>query len=229
MSSPAKTELFERVARVGKAMGHPARLELLDLLGQGECPVEPLAAAAGLRLSTASAHLQVLRRAGLVTTRRAGTSIRYSLAGDDVATLYAAQRAVAAAHLDDLEPARRAFLGLTTNDPQTDPAVQEISREELLRRVRDGHATVLDVRPAREYAAGHIPGAISIPADELADRFAELPTATTVVAYCRGPHCVLSYDAVRLLTQHGRNAIRLVDGMPEWRLSGLPVAHDPAA
>lgn len=229
MGNLAKTELFERVARVGKAMGHPARLELIDLLGQGECPVEPLAAAAGLPLSTASAHLQVLRRAGLVTTRRVGTSIRYSLAADDVAALYVALRTVAAAHLDDVEPARRAFLGLSANDPAADPAVQEISREELLRRVRDGRATVLDVRPAREYAAGHIPGAVSIPVDELAVRLAELPDSTTVVAYCRGPHCVLSYDAVRLLTRHGRDAIRLADGMLEWRLAGLPVDGDEAA
>ena len=223
MGGAAKTALFERVAQVGKAMGHPARLELLDLLAQGECPVEPLAAAAALRLSTASAHLQTLRRAGLVATRRDGTRILYSLAGDDVAGLYLTQRAVAAAHVADLEPARRAFLGIDRAGPD-DPATEEIDRDELLRRVRAGEATVLDVRPPREYAAGHIPGALSIPADELDRRLAELPTGTTVVAYCRGPHCVLSYDAVRLLTRHGHRAVRLVDGMLEWRLAGLPVA-----
>lgn len=224
MGSLAKTALFERVARVGKAMGHPARLELLDLLAQGECPVEPLAAAAGLRLSTASAHLQTLRRADLVSTRRDGTRILYSLAGDDVAALCVAQREVAAAHVGDLEPARRAFLGLApVVAGVSDPALEEISREDLLHRVRQGRSTVLDVRPAREYAAGHIPGAVSIPADELAKRLAELPGDATVVAYCRGSHCVLSYDAVRLLARHGRTAVRLVDGMVEWRLSGLPV------
>lgn len=222
MGSAAKVALFERVAVVGKAMGHPARLELLDLLAQGECPVEPLAAAAGLRLSTASAHLQTLRRAGLVSTRRDGTRILYSLAGDDVAALYVAQRGVAAAHVGDLEPARREFLGVDRAGPD-DAAAEEVDREELLRRVRDGRAIVLDVRPSREFAAGHIPGAVSIPADELDRRLAELPAGTTVVAYCRGPHCVLSYDAVRLLAASGHDAVRLVDGMLEWRLAGLPV------
>lgn len=221
MGSSTKTALFERVAQVGKAMGHPARLELLDLLAQGECPVEPLAAAAGLRLSTASAHLQTLRRAGLVSTRRDGTRILYSVA-DDVAAFYIAQREVAAAHVGDLEPARRDFLGIDREGP-VDPAAEEIDRDELLRRVREGQATVLDVRPPREYAAGHIPGALSIPADELDRRLAEVPDGATVVAYCRGVHCVLSYDAVRLLARRGHRAVRLVDGMLEWRLAGFPV------
>lgn len=229
-----KTLLFEQFARVGKAMGHPARLELVDLLAQGECPVEPLAAAAGLRMSTASAHLQTLKRAGLVTTRREGTRIVYALAGHDVAALFAALRDVAAAHVADTEPARRAFLGLPY-PPQSssatfeaagspvDAAVEEIDREELLARVADGRAVVLDVRPPREYAAGHIPGAVSIPVDELAERLGELAADAHVVAYCRGSYCVMSYDAVRLLAARGRAAIRLVDGMLEWRLAGLPV------
>lgn len=229
MGGQAKTALFERVARVGKAMGHPARLELLDLLGQGECSVEPLAAAAGLRLSTASAHLQTLRRAGLVETRREGTRVLYSPAGDDVVALYLAQRAVATAHVGDLDPARRAFLGLAPAGEVTpDPATEEIGRGELLRRVRDGRAVVLDVRPPREYVAGHIPGAVSIPLDELARRLGELPDDATVVAYCRGEHCVLSYDAVRLLARHGRSAVRLVEGMLEWRMAGLPVESGAA-
>ena len=227
MGGAAKAALFERVAQVGKAMGHPARLELLDLLAQGECPVEPLAAAAGLRLSTASAHLQILRRAGLVGARRDGTRIRYSLAGDDVAALYIGQRTVAAARVGGLEPARRAYLGIDRAGP-ADPAAEEIDRDELLRRLREGRATLLDLRPPREYAAGHIPGARSIPADELDRRRGELPAATTVVAYCRGPHCVLSYDAVRLLTRHGHLAVRLVDGVLEWRLAGLPVESGAA-
>jgi rhodanese-related sulfurtransferase/DNA-binding transcriptional ArsR family regulator len=238
----AKTELFETFARVGKAMGHPARLELIDLLAQGECPVEPLAAAAGLRLSTASAHLQTLKRAGLVSTRRDGTRIVYSLAGDDVAALFARVREVAVEHVTDTEPARRAFLGLAPGGPApgratpgseavADAAVDEIDRAELLARVGDGRAVVLDVRPPREYAAGHIPGAVSIPADELAARLDELPADTQVVAYCRGGYCVLSYDAVRLLAARGRPAVRLVEGMLEWRLAGLPVetAGTPAA
>lgn len=230
MVGQAKTELFAQFARVGKAMGHPARLELVDLLAQGECPVEPLAAAAGLKLSTASAHLQTLKQAGLVSTRREGTRIVYALAGDDVAALFAALRDVAAARVADTEPARRAFLGLTGDRATTtssgepgDPAVAEIDRDELLARVADGRAVVLDVRPAREYAAGHIPEAVSIPGDELAARLAELPTDTQVVAYCRGGYCVMSYDAVRCLAAAGHDAVRLVDGMLEWRLAGLPV------
>jgi len=229
-----KTELFAQFARVAKAMGHPTRLEPIDLLAQGECPVEPLAAAAGLGLSTASAHLQTLKRGGLVTTRREGTRIVYALAGDDVAALYARLREVAAEHIADTEPARRAFLGLAParrsaegDDP--DAAVEEIDRAALLARVGEGRAVVLDVRPAREYAAGHIPGAVSIPVDELAARLGELPTDATVVAYCRGGYCVMSYDAVRLLAARGRPAVRLVDGLLEWRLAGLPVDTAPAA
>lgn len=226
----AKTALFSQFAAVGKGLAHPGRLELLDLLAQGECPVEPLAAAAGLPLSTASAHLQTLKAAGLLTSRRDGTRVLYSLAGDDVAELLAVLRGVAARHLAGTEPARRAFLGLadaagTDAGPDTDgadPAVREINRTELLARVGDGRALVLDVRPEREYRAGHIPGAVSIPLRELSDRLAELPE-TEIVAYCRGEYCVLSYDAVRLLVAHGRPAVRLADGMLEWRLAGLPV------
>jgi rhodanese-related sulfurtransferase/DNA-binding transcriptional ArsR family regulator len=238
MVGRAKTELFGQFARVGKAMGHPARLELLDLLAQGECPVEPLAAAAGLKLSTASAHLQALKAAGLVSTRREGTRVVYALAGEDVAALFAALREVAAAHVAGTEPARRAFLGLAPDRRFTAPpgagdaadaAVAEIDRAELLARVGDGRAVVVDVRPTREYAAGHIPGAVSIPADELAARLAELPTDAQVVAYCRGGYCVMSYDAVRALAAAGHDAVRLVDGMLEWRLAGLPVETAPAA
>ncbi len=223
MAGVEKRSLLEQFARVGKAMGHPARLELIDLLAQGECPVEPLAAAAGLGLSTASAHLQTLKRAGLVRTRREGTRIVYALAGDDVAALYAAQQAVAAARIADVEPARRAFLEAGDREGADDAALREITREELMAGVRQGSALVVDVRPPREYEAGHIPGAVSIPADELAARLDELPADVTVVAYCRGRYCVLSYDAVRLLADRGRPAVRLADGMLEWRLAGLPV------
>jgi rhodanese-related sulfurtransferase/DNA-binding transcriptional ArsR family regulator len=225
-----KTALLEQFARVGKGLAHPARLELLDLLAQGECPVEPLAAAAALRLSTASAHLQTLKQAGLVATRREGTRVVYRLAGEDVAELLVLLRAVAADHQHGVEPTRRAFLQLGDGSSaragaadRDDPACEEISRSELLERVRAGRAVVLDVRPAREYAAGHIPGALSIPAHELGDRLAELPPGE-VVAYCRGAYCVFSYDAVRLLSAHGRRAVRLAEGMLEWRLDGLPVA-----
>lgn len=212
----AKTALFEQFARVGKALGSGKRLELLDLLAQGERSVDSLARAAGLGLTTASAHLQTLKNAGLVTTRRDGTKIYYRLAGDDVAALFALVRAVADDHLADVAIAASAYLG--------GPATDEVDREELQRRVHSGQVTVIDVRPREEYAAGHIPDALSIPLDELADRLAELPADQDIVAYCRGAYCVLAHDAVRLLTTHGLTARRLADGMLEWRLANLPVA-----
>ena len=211
----AKNALFEQFARVGKALSSGKRLELLDLLAQGERTVEALARAAGLGLTTASAHLQHLKRAKLVTTRRDGTRIYYRLAGADVAGLYALVRTVASEHLADVAAARAAYLG---------PDIDHVTREELVRRVASGRVTVIDVRPAEEYAAGHIPGAVSIPVAELTDRLAELPPDQEIVAYCRGAYCVLAHDAVRLLAAHGRPARRLADGMLEWRLADLPVA-----
>jgi rhodanese-related sulfurtransferase/DNA-binding transcriptional ArsR family regulator len=218
MGDPArKAELFDQLARVGKAMGSGKRLELLDLLAQGERSVEALARTAGLGLTTASAHLQTLKQAGLVAIRRDGTRIHYRLASPGVADLYARLRDVAAAHVAEVDVARRGYLG-------PDGSVEEIGRTELLRRAEAGDIVVLDVRPAEEYAAGHVPGAMSIPIGELADRIAELPGEVEVVAYCRGRFCVFAHDAVRLLTSHGRAARRLEDGMLEWRLAGLPVA-----
>jgi len=211
----AKDALFAEFAAVGKALGSPKRLELLDLLAQGPRSVEDLARTADVALSTCSANLQTLRNAGLVSTRREGTRIYYSLAGDDVAALYDAVRAVARAHRPRTELARHAYLG-----PQD---TEQIDRADLLRRVRAGDVTVLDVRPRPEFAAGHLPGAVHIPLDELANRLAELPTDREVVAYCRGAYCVLAHDAVRLLTAHGRKARRSTDGVLEWRLSGLPM------
>ncbi|MDX8056802.1 metalloregulator ArsR/SmtB family transcription factor, partial [Lentzea sp. BCCO 10_0798] len=202
-------------ARVGKALASGKRLELLDLIAQGERTVDALAKSAELGLTTASAHLQTLKQANLVVTRREGTKIFYRLAGDDIAALFALLRTVADDRLPDVRTAREAYLGDDTD---------AVSREELLERVRSGRATVIDVRPAEEYAAGHIPGAVSVPLDELADRLAELPADQEVVAYCRGAYCVLSHDAVRLLTAQGRTARRLADGMLEWRLAELPVA-----
>jgi rhodanese-related sulfurtransferase len=210
-----KATLYEQFARVGKALASPRRLELLDLLAQGERSVENLSAQAGLGLTTCSAHLQVLHHARLVVTRKHGTRVFYSLASDDVARVYAGVRDLAASLLAEVAPARDAYLG----EP-----VEEISREELMRRVGSGEVIVLDVRPAAEYAAGHIPGAASIPVDQLGRRLAELPDSMEVVAYCRGPYCVFAHDAVRLLRAGGRRARRLAGGMPEWRLAGLPVA-----
>jgi len=219
----AKTELFEQYARVGKALSAPKRLELLDLLAQGERTVDALARTAGLGVSTASMHLQTLRQAGLVRTRKEGTSVHYRLAGDDVAGLYADLRDVALAHLADADRALVAYLG---GDDVGE--AEDVPREELLRRARSGETVVLDVRPQHEYAAGHIPGAVSIPVEELEQRLTELPADVHVVAYCRGAYCVLAYDAVRLLTRHGRSAQRLREGMLEWQLAGMPVQSDVA-
>ncbi|MBJ8340831.1 metalloregulator ArsR/SmtB family transcription factor [Antrihabitans sp. YC3-6] len=211
----AKTEMFDQFARVGKALSNGKRLELLDLLAQGERPVEALAQACELGLTTASAHLQTLKQANLVATRRDGTKVFYRLAGADIAALFALMRTVAYTHLPDVEAAAAAYLG---------PDTAHISRDELLSRIKAGTVTILDVRPRTEYDAGHIPGALSIPLEELEDRLAELPAGNQIVAYCRGAYCVLAHDAVRLLTDHERPSARLADGMLEWRLADLAVA-----
>ncbi len=218
-TSATKTELYDRLARVGQAMGSGRRLELIDLLAQGPRSVADLAHTAGLRLSTASAHLQTLKQAGLVSTRRFGTSIHYALTDDDVAALFLKLRTVAGTHLPGVDGALHQYLGTAAGQD-----TEQIDRDELLRRVSNGDVVVLDVRPAGEYVAGHIPGAVSIPFDELAARLAELPTDIEVVAYCRGAYCVFSHDAVRLLVADGRRAVRLADGMLEWRLADYPVA-----
>ena len=210
----AKDTLFTEFAVVGKALASPKRLELLDLLAQAPRSVEDLARTADLRLSTCSAHLQRLLAAGLVTTRRDGTRIWYSLAGDDVAALFTDVRAVAQRHRPHTEAARRGYLGADDTE--------QVDLVELLRRAEAGDVVVLDVRPAPEYAAGHLPGAVNIPLEQLEDRLAELPEDREVVAYCRGAYCVLAHDAVRLLTAHGRRARRATDGILEWRVAGRP-------
>ncbi|MGH3940670.1 MAG: ArsR/SmtB family transcription factor [Pseudonocardiaceae bacterium] len=222
-NATSKVELFEQLARVGKALGSGKRLELLDLLAQGQRSVADIAVVAGIALTTTSAHLQILKQAGLVATTRDGTTIRYRLADLDVAALYAQLRTVAAAHLPDVDVARDRYLGVTDG-----PGTSQITHEELLRRVQVGEVVVLDVRPTLEYIAGHIPGAVSIPLGELPDRFSELPVHLEVVAYCRSAYCVFAHDAVRLLTAYGRGAVRLADGMLEWRLADQPVVTGPA-
>lgn len=217
----SRAALYEHLARVGKALGNGKRLELIELLVQGPRGVVDLAGAAGLGVTTTSAHLQTLKHAGLVATERAGTTIRYSVAAPDVAALYAQLLDVAAAHSADVHAAARRYLG-------PDDA-EHIRREELLSRVRAGRALVLDVRPAIEYAAGHIPGAVSIPLAELAERLDELPEALEIVAYCRGAYCVFSHDAVRLLSARGRRAVRLTDGIVEWQAAGEPLSITAAA
>lgn len=217
----SKRELFRQVARVGGALASGSRLALLDLLAQGERSVEQLAEGAGLSVANASQHLQVLRRAGLVATRRAGARVLYRPAGEDVVRLWLALRDVAATQLGDVERAARDYLG---------DGVQAIGRAELAKRLHAGEVVVIDVRPRVEFAAGHIQGARSVPVDELEDRLAEIPEDAEVVAYCRGPYCVYAHDAVRLLRAAGRRARRLEGGWPEWRLAGLPAADgDPVS
>jgi rhodanese-related sulfurtransferase len=215
-----KDALYAEFAAVGKALGSPKRLELLDLLAQGPRNVEALADAADLAISTCSAHLQTLREAALVETRREGKRIYYSLVADDVASLWDDLRRLALRHRPHTERARAAYLG-----PED---TEGVTTEALLARISDGEVVVLDVRPEAEYAGGHLPGALHIPVEELAERLAELPADSEIIAYCRGQYCVLAHDAVRLLNQRGYRASRATDGALEWRIAGL-LERDGAA
>ncbi len=210
----AKADHHEVFARVGKALANAHRVEMLDLLAQGERGVEGLADAAAISVGLTSAHLQTLRAAGLVASRRDGNRILYRLAGDDVYELLAALRAVASGRIADAARAARAYLG----EP-----IEAVSRVELLGRVANGTAVVVDLRPPEEYAAGHVAGAISIPLAELEARLAELPANLEIVAYCRGPYCAMAPQGVALLRRLGRRATRLEAGFPEWSLAGLPI------
>ncbi len=213
----SRAELFDRLAVVGKAFASPKRLELLDLLAQGERTVESLAREAGMGVTTVSAHLQILKLSRVVRTRRDGTRVHYRLAGDRVATLYAAMREVATTYSADVGEALRSYLGGAGLDD-----VEQVAREELLERMDDGSVVLLDVRPAEEYAASHIPSARSVPFPALLGT-EELGTGGEVIAYCRGAWCVLAHDAVRLLRERGIPARRLEGGMLEWRGAGYPV------
>jgi rhodanese-related sulfurtransferase/DNA-binding transcriptional ArsR family regulator len=216
----AKSALFSEFAAVAKALANPGRLELLDLLAQGPRSVDDLADAADMGISTCSAHLQSLRESGLVGSVRDGKRVINFLTDEDVAELLVDLRAVALRHRPATDRARRAYLG-----PDDTEA---ITRAELLDRARTGDLVVLDVRPGTEYAASHLPGAISIPVEQLADRLDELPTDTEVVAYCRGAYCVMAHDAVRILNAHGFHARRAEDGVLEWRTDGILRPHDAA-
>ena len=213
----AKDALFEGFALVGKALGSGRRDELVDVLAQGERPVEELAAEIGQSMANTSQHLQQLLRAGLVKTRRDGTRVYYALASDRVLQLWQLLREVAAEHVGELDRLARAYLG----DRE---ALDSMTQSELRSRIRAGDVVVLDVRPTAEYAAGHISGARSLPLADLARRLRDLPKDSEVVAYCRGPYCVYADDAVRLLRRRGYQARRLVDGYPEWAQAGLPTA-----
>ena len=215
----AKTALFDEFARAAKALASGRRIELLDVLANGERTVEALAAGVGLSVANTSQHLQVLRRAGLVTTRREGTSIHYRLAAPEVFELWRAVRTLAAGRLVQVERLAAAYLGARDE-------LEPVTRQELARRLEDGDPlVVLDVRPAAEHAAGHLPGAVSIPVGELRRRLAELPRDREIVAYCRGPYCAYAHEAVALLRQEGFSARRLEDGLPEWRAAGLAVSR----
>jgi rhodanese-related sulfurtransferase/DNA-binding MarR family transcriptional regulator len=215
----AKQALFDEFARVGKALASGRRIELLDVLANGERTVEGLARQSGLSVANTSQHLQVLRQAGLVATRREGTSVHYRLATSEVFELWRALRALASSRLAEVERLAAAYLG-------TRDALEPITRQELARRLADGEElVVLDVRPAEEHAGGHLPGAVSIPVAELRRRLAELPRDREIVAYCRGPFCAFAHEAVAVLTDAGLTARRLEDGLPEWAAAGLPVTR----
>ena len=216
----AKVALFDAIAVMGKAFASSRRLELLDLLAQAPRTVDELARASRQSTANTSQHLQALHTAGIVTRAREGTSVRYSLADDEVLSLWLALRNLAVAQLGDAERAARAYLG---------EEVEAIGREELIARMRRGDVVLLDVRPAEEFAAGHIKGARSIPLDELEERLAELPDDHEVVAYCRGPFCAYAHEAVRRLRDAGRGARRLEEGWPEWQLAESRAARRKAA
>jgi len=216
-----KQQLFEHLALLARALGNAARLELLDYLAQGERSVEELVRLSGLSVANASKHLQQLKAAGLVDARRDGKYIRYRLADDQVLDAIAALRGIAADRSEAIGTLLNSYL--TRRD-----ALEPVPAWELLERARDGLVTVLDVRPAAEFAQGHLPGALNIPLERLKERLAELPAERQVVAYCRGPWCVLSFEAVAALREAGFDARRLQDGLPEWRRAGLPLARDSA-
>jgi len=211
-----KAELFEQLARIGKALGNAYRLQILDLLAQGERSVDVVAQLCHLSITNASQHLQHLRRAGLVQARKEGLYVHYRLSGDGVVRLVAAMRAVGEEHVAEVDKLIKEYLNAKDE-------LEPVPARDLLERARSGLVTILDVRPPEEYRAGHLPGAINIPLADVAKRANELPADREVIAYCRGPYCLMSFEAVALLRKKGRKARRLQDGYPEWKLMGLPV------
>ncbi|MEQ9640576.1 MAG: metalloregulator ArsR/SmtB family transcription factor [Alphaproteobacteria bacterium] len=217
-----KRALFEQFAAVAKAAAHPLRLELLEQLAQGERSVEVLADRTRVSVANASQHLQQLRRAGLVAARRQGSFIFYRLGDDGVLDLLASLRQIAERQSAEVERVVRSYFDARDN-------LEAVARTDLVDRMKAGIVTVLDVRPADEFALGHLPGAVNIPLGELERRLAEFDPAQEIVAYCRGPYCVLSYEAVARLRARGYQVRRLEDGLPEWRAAGLPVESDVPA
>lgn len=208
----AKDALFDGFASIAKALSSGRRAEIIEVLAQGERTVEEIADEIVQSIANTSHHLRTLARAGLVRTRRTGTHIHYRIASDDVLELWVAMRNVAASQLESLDRLARGYLGDRDD-------IETITRDELLARLDRGEAVIVDVRPAAEYAAGHLPGAVHIPPDRL-ELLDDLPPDRDIVAYCRGPYCVYADDAVRRLRDHGRQAVRLEDGFPEWRRAG---------
>lgn len=214
----AKSALYDAFAGVAQALASGRRAELVDVLAQGERSVEGAAAEIGQSVANTSQHLRLLARAGVATSRRDGNRVLYRLAGEEVESLWAALRAVAAERVAGLDRLAADYLGDRRG-------LEQIGRDELARRIDEEDGLVVwDVRPVAEFAAGHVPGAVSVPPGEVRRRLRELSDGVEVVAYCRGPFCVFADDAVRELTSHGRAARRLEDGFPEWRRAGLPVA-----
>lgn len=211
-----KDAIYEQLARVGKALAAPKRLELLELLCQGPRTVEALADQAAISIANASQHLKVLRGARLVEAEKQGLYVEYRLADDDVARFVVALRGLASARLAEVDQVTRDYF-------QARGGMEAVASKELLRRVRSGEVTVLDVRPVEEYRAGHIPGALSIPVDELKARLGELPNNREIVAYCRGPYCVMAVEAVELLRKKGFEARRMEQGIADWRARGWRV------
>ncbi|MBK5966397.1 ArsR family transcriptional regulator [Thiocystis minor] len=217
-----KQALFEQLAVIARALGSGARLELLDFLAQGERSVEELARVSGLSVANTSKHLQQLKAAGLALARRDGKHVRYGLADDRVLDAVAALRVLA-------ETRSRAVEALLASYLKERDDLEPVPAMVLLERVRDGLATVIDVRPAEEYAQGHVAGALNVPLDRLQERLSDFPREREIVAYCRGPWCVLSFEAVARLRAAGFSARRLEDGLPEWRQAGRPMAEGDAA
>ena len=212
----AKQRLYQAIGRVAAALGSGGRLQLLEFVAQGERSVDTLAAMTGLSVANTSKHLQALRQAGLVTARKEGVRVYYALAGNDVSQLLSALRGVAEHRAADVEKLLQDWLAHRDK-------LEPVAAREVLKRARAGLVTVLDVRPAEEYAAGHLPGAINVPIDKLEGYLSKLPKRKEVIAYCRGPYCLMSFEAVEKLRQRGFKAKRLEDGYPEWRAAGLPV------
>ena len=221
-SASPKLALFTQFAAVAKSLAHAHRLELLEQLAQGERSVEVLAQRTSLSIANASQHLQHMRRAGLVTSRRDGKFVLYQLADDAVLDLLASLRRIAERNVAEVARVVRNYFDARD-------ALEPVSRKELMKRMRGGNVMVLDVRPEDEFALGHLPGAINVPLHALKKRLSEFDRSQEIVAYCRGPYCVLSYEAVAALRAKGFKARRLEDGLPEWRAAGFPVVAQSGA